>query len=118
MSSAERRLIAEQGKLDALRQRIEQTSYMKAGDVRKHLNISRSKLAEIPREVLPYVPGQGVREHRTYHPADVAAYPARARRWRDAIAAGTESDVLEQMEIEIRERDDAMIRDALESYAA
>lgn len=118
MSSAERRLIAEQGKLDALRQRIVQTSYMKAGDVRAHLNISRSKLAEIPREVLPYVPGQGEREHRTYHPADVAAYPARARRWRDAIAAGSEAEALEAMAGDLQERDDAMIRDALEGHAA
>lgn len=118
MSNTERRLIAEQGKLDALRQRIVQTSYMKAAEVRAHLNISRSKLAEIPREVLPYVPGSGKREHRVYNPADVAAYPARARRWRDGIAEGRESEVLEQMRRDLEERDDAAITEALDGHAA
>lgn len=110
-----KRMLAEQRKMDALRDLIEQTSYMKASAVRKHLNMSRATLAGIPREVLPWVPGspseRGV--ERRYHPADVAAYPARARRWNDAVSKGTEVDVLEAMRAELAERDAAAIHDAL-----
>lgn len=119
MSTTEHRLIAEQKKIDALRERIRQTAYMKATEVRAHLNMSRTKLGEIPREVLPWVPGSGAeRVERRYHPADVAAYPARARRWRDAVAAGREDEVLAAMRDELADRDARLIADALAGYAA
>ena len=119
MSSTERRLIAEQGKIAALRDLIRQTAYMKASEVRAHLNMSRSTLAEIPAEVLPWVPGAGSeRVERRYHPADVAAYPARARRWQEAKAADREAEVLEKMRSELVERDSSLIADALKGYAA
>lgn len=119
MSNTEHRLIAEQKKIDALRERIRQTVYMKAPEVRAHLNMSRATLSEIPAEVLPWVPGAGnARIERRYHPADVAAYPARARRWRDGIAEGRETEVLTAMREELAERDARLIADALKGYAA
>lgn len=103
-------MLAEQKKIDGLRERIRQTAYMKASEVRVHLNMSRSKLGEIPREVLPWVPGAGTeRVERRYHRADVAAYPARARRWRDAMDAGREAEVLVAMRAELAARDAALI---------
>jgi hypothetical protein len=110
-SDAERRLLAEQKKLDALRERIVGVTYMKAPEVRRHLN--RTDLDTIPPEVLPWVPSPGKRVERRYHPADVAAYPARARRWHDARTAGREAEVLEEMRRELEERDRQMIADAL-----
>lgn len=111
---AERRLLAEQGKIDALRERIVATSYLKAPEVRRHLHMSRSTLDAIPTEVLPWIPGNGsARVERRYHPSDVAAYPARARRWRDGIVAGCEADVLAEMAAELAERDRALISEAL-----
>lgn len=119
MSQAERRLIAERGKIAALRDLIRQTAYMKASEVRAHLNMSRSTLAEIPAAVLPWVPGAGSeRVERRYHPADVAAYPARARRWQDAKAKGSEAETLERMRAELALRDETLITDALAGYAA
>lgn len=114
MSSNEKRLLAEQKKLDALRQRIRETSYLKASEVRQHLNMGRATLTAIPREVLPWVPGNGEkRTERRYHPADVAAYPARARRWWDAQDGGREAEVLEEMRAELLARDRAAIEGAL-----
>jgi hypothetical protein len=115
----ERRLSAEQKKLDALRTRIVQVTYLKGPEVRRHLNMSRATLEQIPMAVLPWVPGQGVRRvERRYNPADVAAYPARARRWRDAQARGVEEEVLAAMQQELEERDRALIEDALKGLAA
>lgn len=117
--SEERRMLAEQRKLDALRQRIVQTSYLKASQVRVHLNMSRATLSAVPREVLPWVPGNGhERSERRYHPSDVAAYPARARRWWDAQAGGTEAEVLATMRAELDERDQSLIADALQGHEA
>ncbi len=115
----ERRLLAEQGKLAALRERIQKTTYLKSAEVRAHLQMSRATLEALPFPVLPYVPGTGtVRVERRYHPADVAAYPARARRWRDAVAEGRGEEVLEEMQREIEERDRALMDEALRGFAA
>lgn len=117
--SVETRLIAEQRKLDALKNRIRAVSYMKTADVRAHLNVSRAVLDAIPFEVLPWVPGAGKeRVERRYHPADVAAYPARARRWFDSKRAARETEELAAMREELQERDRARIDDALHGYAA
>jgi hypothetical protein len=114
VSSAERCLLAEQAKLNALRERIQATTYMKAPAVRAHLNMSRASLHAVPGEVLPWVPGLGrERVERRYHPSDVAAYPARARRWRRGKDEGQEAEVLEEMRRELEERDAALIGAAL-----
>lgn len=119
MALSERTLIAEQGKLAALRERIRQTTYMTAAEVRKHLHMSRDSLDVIPFEVLPWVPGNGgKRVVRRYHPADVAAYPARARRWRAAMTKGTVVETLAAMRAELEERDAKLIADALDGHAA
>lgn len=119
MSTPEKRIIAEAGKIDRLRAYIVQTAYLKASEVRAHLHMSRATLAAIPREVLPWVAGSGKeRSERRYHPADVAAYPARARRWKDAAAQGREAEMLEEMRNELDERDARLITDALQGYAA
>lgn len=117
--STEKRIIAEGRKLAALRERIQQTTYMTATAVRAHLNMSRASLDAIPAPVLPWVPGNGrTNVVRRYHPADVAAYPARARRWRNAIVCGTEDECLAAMRSELEERDARTIADALSGYAA
>lgn len=119
MSTTEKRLIAEGRKLAELRDRIRDTAYLKASEVRKHLAMSAHALDEIPFAVLPFAPGNGrARVTRRYHPADVVAYPARARRWRDSIAKGTETEVLATMKAEIAERDRTLIEDALGHHAA
>lgn len=119
MSTTERRLIAEAKKLQAVRERIRATAYLTATEVRRHLSMSRNSLDDVPFPVLPWVPGNG-REKvvRRYHPADVAAYPARARRWREAIDADREAEVLAEMRAELEERDRRTIEDALRGYAA
>lgn len=115
----EKALIAEAGKIAALRERIRQTSYLTATEVRKHLHMSRDSLDGVPFEVLPWVPGNGEKNVvRRYHPADVAAYPARARRWRDAMTNGRAREELAAMREELRERDERLIADALNGYAA
>ncbi|CAN5635969.1 hypothetical protein BH23GEM7_BH23GEM7_27290 [soil metagenome] len=115
----ERRLLAEQSKLQALRQRIRETAYMKSSEVRAHLQMSRATLEALPFPVLPYVPGTGtVRVERRYHPRDVAAFPARARRWRNAVERGKGDEVLEQMQREIEERDQSLMDEALRGFAA
>lgn len=117
--STEKRIIAEGKKLDALRERIRATKYLTASEVREHLHMSRDSLDSVPFEVLPWVPGNGAaRVVRRYHPADVAAYPARARRWRDGIDAGAEAETLKEMRDNIEARDARLISDSLESYAA
>ena len=119
VSTSERRLIADQRKIETLRERIVQVSYLKASEVRRHLHMSRPTLDAIPAEVLPWVPGNGgARIERRYHPSDVAAYPARARRWRDGIQAGKEAEVLAAMREELAERDRGLIEDALRGTAA
>lgn len=117
--SIEKKLIAEQRKLSAMRERIREVAYLKASEVRTHLNLSPHALDEIPFAVLPYAPGNGkLRVVRRYHPADVEAYPARARRWRAAIVKEAEAEVLAAMGAEIQERDARLIESALSSYAA
>ena len=75
--------------------------------------MSRDSLDSVPFEVLPWVPGNGEKKIvRRYHPADVAAYPARARRWRDDPGA------LASMREELKERDERLIADALNGFAA
>ena len=119
MSASERRLLAEQKKIDALHERIVQVSYMTSAEVRRHLHMGKDMLASIPAAVLPWVPGNGAaRIERRYHPSDVAAYPARARRWRRAIEEGREAEELAAMEGELAERDRALIEDALRGTAA
>lgn len=116
---SEKRLIEEARKIAALRERIQATTYLTASEVRTHLHMSRDSLDVIPFEVLPWFPGNGQkRVVRRYHPADVAAYPARARRWRDAIDAGKEAEVLREMKQELDERDERLMADALEGHAA
>lgn len=115
MSSAERRLIAEQGKLDALRQRIVSTTYMKASEVRAHLNMSRHTLYALPLEVLPFVASEG--GERRYNPADVAAYPARARRLADAKKRGDEDAALATLRADLERQDTEAIERALEGAA-
>jgi hypothetical protein len=116
MSTAERRVLAEQRKLEALRERIRETRYLRTREVLDHLQLSRATLYAVPREVLPWAPGPGA--SRRYHPADVAAYPARARRWKDARERGTEAEVLEEMRAELATRDERLTREALEGDAA
>lgn len=119
MSEMEKRLVVEGRKIAALRDRIQQTAYLKASEVRKHLSMSAHALDAIPFAVLPYVPGNGrERVTRRYHPADVEAYPARARRWRRAIQEGREAEALALMEEEIERQDRERIEDALRSHAA
>ena len=120
MSDVEKRLIAEGRKIAALRERIQATTYMTASEVKRHLHMSRDTLEAIPAAVLPWVPGNAsaVRVMRRYHPADVAAYPARARRWKDAVDAGRGPAELATMAAEIRARDERMVAEALDSYAA
>lgn len=119
MSTTERRLIDEAAKIAALRERIRATTYMTAAQVRAHLNVSRGTLDGIPPEVLPWVPGNGEkRVMRRYHPADVSAYPARARRWRKAIEADREAEELAAMRAELEARDSRLMAEALEGYAA
>lgn len=116
---SEKRLIAEQRKLSAMRERIREVAYLKASEVREHLNLSSHALDEIPFAVLPFAPGNGKeRVTRRYHPADVEAYPARARRWRNAIVKKMEDKVLAEMEQEIAEQDAKAIGAALEGHAA
>lgn len=115
----EQRLLAEQRKLDAVRARIVATTYLKAAEVRRHLHMGRGTLEAIPAEVLPWTPGAGsARVERRYHPSDVAAYPARARRWRAAIDARQEAETLAAMRAELEERDRALIAAALEPSVA
>jgi hypothetical protein len=110
--NAERRLIAEQGKLDALRDRIVHTTYLKASEVRAHLNMSRHTLYALPPEVLPYVASES--GERRYNPADVNAYPARARR----LAEAKDRDaVLRSMRADLERRDAEAIERALEGAA-
>lgn len=117
--STEKRIIAEGKKLDALRERIRATKYLTATEVREHLHMSRDTLDGIPAAVLPWVPGNGLlKVVRRYHPADVAAYPARARRWREAIEKGAEAGVLEEMYAELAARDAKLIEEALTAHAA
>lgn len=117
--STEKQMIAEAGKIRELRSRIVQTAYLTATQVCEHLHISRPTLDGIPMEVLPWVPGPGsARVHRRYHPADVAAYPARARRWKVAQETGREAEVLEKMRADLEQRDRQAIADALGGHAA
>lgn len=110
MSPTEKRLVAEQRKLQALRERIQQTTYMKASEVRAHLHMGRHVLYALPMEVLPYIPSES--GERRYNPADVAAYPARSRRWRDG---GDEA--LKEMGEELAERDRLAIERSMEGAA-
>lgn len=110
----EKQLIREGRKIAALSERIQQTAYMTSPEVRKHLRLSRSTLEGIPPEVLPFVPGNGKeRVFRRYHPADVAAYPARARRWRKALEEDIESLVLAEMRRELEEVDRVAVQFAI-----
>lgn len=109
----EKRVIAEQGKMDALRARIRGVSFMKTAEVREYLNVSRHTLDAIPFEVLPWVPiGGGARPQRRYHPHDVAAYPARAHRWYRGQTEGREEEVLATMRREMEERDEELLEAA------
>lgn len=116
MSASEQDVIAEQGKLQALRERVRAVAYMTTGEVRAHLHMSRATLYDVPREVLPWAPTPG--GERRYHPADVAAYPAKARRWTLAKERGEEARVLEGFREELEERDRRAITDALTGWAA
>lgn len=117
--TAEKRMIVEARKIAALRERIRDTKYLTATEVREHLHMSRDGLDDVPPEVLPYAPGNGkLKVVRRYHPADVAAYPARARRWREAITQGREVAVLSEMRAELEARDARLIAEALETHAA
>ena len=119
MSTPERRLLAEQKKIDSLRERIVQVSYLTSAEVRRHLHMGKEMLASIPAAVLPWVPGNGTaRVERRYHPSDVAAYPARARRWRKAMEDGREQAELVLMQEELAERDRALIEEALRGGTA
>jgi len=112
----EQEIIAEQRKIQALRERVRAVSHMTTGEVRAHLHMSRATLYDIPAEVLPWAPTPG--GDRRYHPADVAAYPAKARRWSAAKEKGREVEVLQAFRAEIEERDQRAIADALSGWAA
>lgn len=118
MSSPERRLLAERGKLDALRERLVQTRYLTTAEVARHLNVSRRTLYTIPTPVLPWVPiHAGQRITRRYHPADVAAYPGRAHRWHRALLQHREAEELAAMEAEREARHAELIAEALTRLA-
>ncbi len=116
MRTNERDIIAEQGKLLALRERVRAVAYMTTGEVRAHLHMGRATLYGIPSEVLPWAPTPG--GERRYHPADVAAYPAKARRWARAKEVGREAETLTAFAAELEERDRRTIADALTGWAA
>jgi hypothetical protein len=118
--TAERRMIAERRKIEAVRERIARTTYMGVEEVAAHFGVSRAKLASYPFAVLPWVPGNDSRTRvvRLYHPSDVAAFPARMRRYTEALSRGEGPACLEDMERQIRERDERTMRDALERLTA
>ena len=84
---AQRRAHLESKAVAALRARLARQEYMPVLEVAHRLNLSRDKVEEIPREILPYTDFGKKRSLRRYHPADVQAIDARMRAWNSATSA-------------------------------
>lgn len=110
------RIVLQGRAIDALRQRIVADSYLDTTAVCERLNIGPASVRAIPMEVLPYTPyGQGTREYRRYHPADVLAADARIRAWRKAQQTGEERALLEEWRAELQAADALAIQIARDS---
>lgn len=110
--NAEERLLTEQRKIDAMRQRITSESWLKVMDVARHFGVSRSTVESWPEEIRPFInctPGSG-KEHRRYHPADVTACNARLQGWDRSRRKGESEKYLAELRARLEERNEQSMR--------
>lgn len=111
----QRRLHLEAKAIRELKSRLTAESFLAVKDAAARLGISRDKLEIIPYDVLPYVDlGFGKKSMKRYHPADVLAFPARARAYQAARSMGEGDVYLEGLRTDRDARDAAAIRTAEE----
>ena len=106
---AQRRAHLESKAVAALRARLARQEYMPVLEVAHRLNLSRDKVEEIPREILPYTDFGKKRSLRRYHPADVQAIDARMRAWNSAKEEGRGEEYLAELREQLIVRDEIAI---------
>lgn len=105
--------------LRELKDRLVQESYLSVIETAKRLGISREKLESLPFELLPYTDiGFGQKSMKRYHPADVQAFPARARAYQAARSRGEGEVYLAELRTDREEREEAALQIAREMSVA
>lgn len=111
----QRRLHLEAKAVRELKERLVAESFLSVKEACGRLAVSRDKLEGLPFELLPYTDlGFGKNQMRRYHPADVQAFPARARAYQAARSGGEGEAYLQRLREEREAREAAALRIAQE----
>ncbi len=112
----EERLILQQRRLKAMRDRVVEETYLKVTEVARHFGVARSTVEDLPQEILAYTDMRPFSEksYRRYSPAEVLAAEVRIRRYLKAKAEGEGEAYLQKLREEARAEEDAVLSFARE----
>lgn len=112
----EEKLLLQQRRLRAMRDRVATEAYLKVQEVAKHWNVSRSTIEALPIEILRWHDATPTSEHvhRRYSPAEVLAGAVRLRRWKRAKEEGRGEEYLRELRAEMEAEEEAILAFARE----
>lgn len=115
--SQEERLLLQQKRLKAMRDRVVEETYLSVADVAKHFGLAESTVKEIPIEVLPWSDFTpfSKKTTRRYSPAEVMAAEIRLRRYLKARAEDRGEAYLEELRQELRRDEESVLAFAREA---